>query len=302
MIREIEFLTEARGVQHALRADKDPKGRNKWLLGSIEGNGLPPVEAMGKRSHGLHGRSYDGVDVDAREIEVRMYAAGYSAEGCQTLLDASRRVVSVASDGLGVLRLTNAAGAAYRILARCTAFDVTETRKRSAMVEAVFDCPRSYFEDDVLHIAPVYTMTGGKEWPKDSGLERPYTFGSIQGGTGGVHSVEAVNAGDVDAPVVVRLSGAGLTAVTVKNETTGASIVIDGLDGAAGLELCTDPYDTYARFADGSDASRYVSLFSSLADFALVPGTNGLVITMEADSLNVAGTQIEWRGRYSTCL
>lgn len=301
MIREFEYTAEARGVQHALRADKDPKGRGKWLLGSIEGNGLPPVEVMGKRSHGLHGRSFDGVDVDGRELDVRMYAAGYSAEGCQALLDASRRAVSVASDGLGVIRLTNALGAVYRILGRCTAFDVSETRKRSVMVDAVFDCPRAYFESDVLHVLPVVAVAGGKEYREGVGLERPYIFGNIKEGAAS-QTLEAVNDGDVPAPVTVRLYGAGLTAVTVTNVTTGEAVVVSGLGSVDGIVLSTDPYDAYARFADGSDASRYVSLYSSLSDFALVPGVNVLRVDAVASSVTPAGTQIEWRGRYSSCL
>lgn len=302
MINAIEYFTERRGARYSLSADKLVHLRNAWHLRTIDGNGLAPAGIMGAQTYGLHGSSYDGISVDPREVGVELYADGYSPAGCQKLLDDARQAVSTGNNALGVLRLTNAAGRVARIGAKCVEFEAKEVRRKVAAVSAVFECPNPYFEDDVLHVAPVFTMTGGKEWPQGSGLERPYTFGSIQGGTGGVHPVEAVNAGDVDAPVTVRLSGAGLTAVTVTNETTGASIVIDGLDGAAGLELCTDPYNTYARFADGTDASRYVSLFSSLADFALVPGTNGLVITMEADSLNVAGTQVEWRGRYSTWL
>lgn len=299
MINAIEYYTErANGVRHSIEANKDVAKRNAWHLRTIDGNGLASTSIMGAQTHGLHGSSYHGISVDPREIGVELYADGYSPAGCQELLDNARHAITTGFDGLGVLRLVNARGHAYRIGAKCVDFEAKEMRRRVAAVSAVFECPNPYFEDDVLHILPVFTVTGGKTWP----LERAYTFASIQGGTAGTHAVSAFNAGDTAAPVTLKLSGTSLKAVTVTNATTGASIVVSGLGGVSGLELCTDPYNTYARLADGSDASRYVSLFSSVADFALEPGNNALTITMDADGLNAAGTQVEWRGRYAACL
>lgn len=299
MINEMEYYTErANGERHGITADKDTATKNSWRLRSIDGNGLAPAGVMGTQTHGLHGSSYHGLTVDAREIGVELYADGYSPAGCQELLDNARNAITTGYDGLGVLRLVNARGHAYRIGAKCVSFDAKETRRRVTAVSAVFECPNPYFEDDVLHVVPVVTITGGKSWP----LERPYTFANIEGSETGAHAVTAHNAGDTAAPVTIKLFGASLQAVTITNQTTGASIVVSGLGGVDGLELCTDPYNTYARFADGSDASKHVSLLSAVADFALEPGANALLIDMDADSLNAAGTQIEWRGRYSACL
>jgi hypothetical protein len=296
MITAIEYYTERPdGTRHGIQADKDVRQRNAWHLRSISGNGLAPTGTMGEQTHGLHGSSYHGLTVDAREIGVELYADGYSPAGCQELLDNARHAITTGFDGLGVLRLVNARGQAYRIGAKCVSFEARETRRKVMAVGAVFDCPNPYFEDDVLHVLPVLTMTGGKSWP----LERPYTFAEIQTGA---QTVTAYNAGDTSAPVTIKLSGTSMRAVTVTNATTGASIVVSGLGGVGGLELCTDPYNTYARLADGTDASRHVSLFSSIAGFSLAPGNNALVIDMDADSLNAAGTQVEWRGRYATCL
>lgn len=296
MINAIEYYTERpNGERHGIQADKDVRQRNAWHLRRIDGNGLAPAGTLGEQTHGLHGSSYHGLTVDPREIGVELYADGYSPAGCQELLDGARHAITTGFDGLGVLRLVNARGNAYRIGAKCVKFEATETRRKVAAVSAVFECPNPYFEDDVLRVLPVLTMTGGKTWP----LERPYTFADIQAD---VQAVTAYNAGDTAAPVTIKLSGASMRAVTVTNATTGASIVVSGLGGVGGLELCTDPYNTYARLTDGTDASRYVSLFSSIAGFALAPGNNTLTIDMDADSLNAAGTQVEWRGRYAVCL
>lgn len=299
MINEIEYYVEREnGVRHGITADKDAAKKNSWRLRSIDGNGLAPAGTMGAQTHGLHGSSYHGLTVDPREIGIELYADGYSPAGCQELLDNARHAITTGYDGLGVLRLVNARGHAYRIGAKCVSFDAKETRRRVTAVSAVFDCPNPYFEDDVLQVLPVVTVTGGKSWP----LERPYTFANIEGGAEGVHSITAHNAGDVAAPVTIKLTGTSLQAVTITNQTTGASIVIGGLGGVDGIELCSDPYNTYARFADGSDASAHVSLLSAVADFALVPGANALLIDMDAGGINAAGTQVEWRGRYSACL
>lgn len=296
MINAIEYYVERpNGERHSLAADKDVSTRNAWHLRTISGNGLAPTGTMGEQTHGLHGSSYHGLTVDPREIGVELYADGYSPAGCQELLDGARKAVTTGFDGLGVLRLVNARGHAYRIGAKCVGFDAKQMRRRVAAVSAVFECPNPYFEDDVLNVLPVVTMTGGKTWP----IVRPYRFASIQEG---VQTVNAVNAGDTAAPVTLKLSGTSLRAVTVTNATTGASIVVSGLGGVSGLELCTDPYNAYARFDDGTDASRYVSLFSAVSGFALEPGNNALTIDMDADSLNAAGTQVEWRGRYAACL
>lgn len=299
MINAIEYFTERQnGARHSLAADKDVRRRNAWHLRTVEGNGLAPAGIIGKQTYGLHGSSYHGLTVDPREIGVELYADGYSQTGCQELLDGARHAVTTGFDGLGVLRLTNARGQVYRIGAKCVEFEAKEMRRRVAAVSAVFECPNPYFEDDVLHVLPVFNVLGGKAWP----LVRPYSFAEIQGGAAGTHALSATNDGDTAAPVTLKLSGTSLKAVTVTNNTTGASVVVSGLGGVAGLEICTDPYNAYARLADGGDASRYVSLFSSLADFALAPGLNALTITMTADGLNAAGTQLEWRGRYATCL
>lgn len=302
MITAIEYSTQPGGVRRSFAADKKVHERNAWHLRSIEGNGLAPVEIMGNASHGLPGQSYRGVSVDAREVSAFLYADGATPAGCQNLLDAARAAISTGHDGLGVLRLENAAGRRYRIAAKCTAFDVVASYRRTAEVEALFTCPFAYFEDDTLQIAPVYNLTGGKEWPQGVGLERPYMFGSIEGEQGQEHYVDVFNAGDADAPITARLLGTGITAVDLENVTTGATVSVAGLDGTSGLVISTDPYDVRAELADGSDASAYVSLFSALADFKLAPGANTLRVRMESTGAAYAGTQIEWRGRYSTCL
>jgi hypothetical protein len=83
--------------------------------------------------------------------------------------------------------------------------------------------------------------------------------------------------------------------------TTGASIVVEGMS-VGGVEICTDPRNLYARFDDGSDASAYVSLFSNISEFMLRSGANEINVKMDASSVTAAGTLIEWRGRFTSCL
>ena len=301
MINAIEYTIEREGVSYALRADKNTAQKNAWHLATISGNGMPPTSALGGSSYGIAGRSYGGLSVDAREIEVDMYADGFSPAGCQQLLDDAARVVTTDNEALGVLRLTNSAGETYRIAAKAVDFAINEVKRRSALVDAVFHCPYAYFESDVLNIEPIFAIEGGKEYPEGVGLERPYTFGDVPSASDLNKTLTAYNAGDVAAPITLKLDGAGLSRVELVNETTGASIVVSGMS-VGGIELCTDENNLYARFEGGVDASPYVSLFSELSAFKLKPGANVLRVSCEASSVTAAGASIEWRGRYSVCL
>lgn len=301
MINALEYITQRGGQTFALRADKAVHERNAWHLKSIDGNGMPPASARGSSFYGIAGKSYSGLAVDSREIGAELYADGYSAASCQQLLNDVSRVVSTDSEALGVLRLTNAAGEAYRIAAKATDFSVSEIKRRAALCSVVFDCPYAYFESDVLNVLPLFAVEGGKEYHTETGgLERPYTFGNITAGAAD-QRVTVFNSGDVAAPCTFRLFGAGLSRVEIYNETTGATIVVSGMS-VGGIEICTDPNNLYARFADGADASRYVSLFSDLSAFVLASGANSIRVRMTASSVTVAGTCIEWRGRFTTCL
>lgn len=297
MIIELEYTTEFKGATRALKADKNVKQKNAWHLKSVKGNGLPPTDALGGASYGLAGRSYNGLSIDSREIEAEMYADGFSPAACQQLLDDARRVVSVGSEDLGILKLTNSLGEKYRIAAKALELTPSKTYRRSALVDALFYCPYSYFEGDTLQSVPLFAVQGGKEYP----LDRPYTFANSEA-TDGAKVAECFNAGDIAAPCTIKLFGAGLTRVEIVNQTTGAVIVVSGMDGVGGIEICTDANNLYARFDDGSDASAYVSLIAALSDFVLVPGLNYLSVEMTATSVTAAGTSIEWRGRYSSCL
>lgn len=298
MITEIEFINERKGVKHALHADKDTRKLNAWHLARISGNGLPPITANGGSSYGIAGRSYGGLAIEGREIEAEIYADGYDPNGCQALLSEIPRVFSADYEPLGVLRLANAAGEWFRIPAKCTAFDVAQQRRRSALCNAVFDCPYPYFESDTLHRNPIFAVSGGKEYP----LKRPYTFGNIEPGAGD-QTVSLFNEGDVSAPCIFKLYGASLQRVEVTNQTTGASIIVSGFMGTGGgIEISTDENDVYARFANGQDASAYVSLFSDISAFKLEPGENIVNVKMDASEVTVASTEILWRGRFTTCL
>lgn len=296
MINELEYITEREGVLYALRADKNMTNKNAWHLASVSGNGTPPASSLGEASYMLAGRSYDGLSVGAREVGAVLYADGYDAAGCQRLLSEAAFLVSTDSDALGYLRLVNAAGVAFRIPAKCVDLAIEKSYRRTAQVGAVFDCPFPYFESDVLYSQPLFAVEGGKEYP----LERPYTFGSITAGAKD-RTVYCVNEGDAAAPCTFRLFGAGLNRVEITNRTTGASIVVEGMS-VGGIEICTDPRNLYARFDDGSDASAYVSLFSDLSEFKLRSGVNEVNVKMTASSVTAAGTEILWRGRYTTCL
>ena len=300
MINELEYITEREGVSYALKADKNMKEKNVWHLASVRGNEMPPVSAMGEESHGLAGRSYNGLNVEGREIEASLYADGYDAAGVQGLLSRVPFLVSTDDDALGYLRLTNAAGVAARIPAKCVGLTPEKYYRRSAQVTAVFDCPFPYFESDVLHSTPLFAVEGGKEYPIGEGLERPYTFGSISAG-GSDQTVVCFNEGDAVAPCTIKLFGAGLERVEITNVTTGAAIIVEGMN-VGGIEICTDENNLYAVFDDGNDATAYVSQFSNIADFKLKSGANTINVKMTASSVTAAGTTIEWRGRFTTWL
>lgn len=301
MITAIQYSIERAGVTYALTADKDVKKRNAYALKSVSGNGLPGVSTLGSSSYGLPGKSYNGLDISDRDIDLDIYANGYSPAGLQELLDNARRVASVADDEtLGVLRLQNAAGAWYRIGARVTDMSINKAYRRAALLDMAFNCPQPYFESDTLHRLPLFAVTGGKEYPQDSGLERPYTFGNISS-TSKDQTVVVVNSGDLPAPLTIKLFGAGLSAVTITNKTTGAQIVASGMS-ASGIEISTDHDNLYAVTADGSDASAYISLLAYVSDFVLQPGANEIRVQMTASSVTAAGTEIMWRERFSSCL
>lgn len=301
MINAIEYTVERKGVSYALHADKNTAQKNAWHLKAIDGNGMPPTSAIGGASYGVAGRSYGGLSVDAREIELEMYADGFSPAGCQQLLNDASRIITPDNEAIGILRLTNALGETYRIPAKAVDFTVNTIKRRSALVSAVFHCPYAYFESDVLNVVPIFAVEGGKEYPIGEGLERPYTFGDVPMTSKQAQTVTAYNAGDVAAPCMLKLYGAGLKRVELVNETTGASIIVSGMS-VGGIEINTDENDLYARFEDGADASPYVSLFSQLSAFKLEPGANVLRVSCEATSVTAAGASIEWRGRYSVCL
>lgn len=299
MINAIEFVP-FEGAGLTLRADKNVKEKNAWHLKTIGGNGLPPVSVIGSASYGLAGASYNGVNVESREIELELYADGYSAAGLQQMLTDASRIMSVSNEALGYLRLINSLGKEFRIAAKPTDFAIDTHKSRTALLTMALECPFVYFEDDAPSILPVYAVEGGKEYVSGQGLERPYTFGNITAGTG-AQTIAAFNPGDVATPCIFRLFGSGLSMVEIENTTTGASILVQGMS-VAGIEICTDPNNLYARFADGTDASAYVSLADDLSTFELVPGANELQVSMTATSVQVAGTEIEYRGRYSLCL
>lgn len=303
MITELEYITQHNGASYAIRADKNVAKRNAWHLKTISGNALPPVSVLGSETYGIAGKSYGGMTIGGREIEAELYADGYSAASLQGMMADVSRVLSASASGLGVLRLTNHNGDRFRIAAKCTELEPDEQRRRSVLFSAVFDCPFSYFEGDTLNICPLFAVTGGKEYPQGGGLERPYMFGNIEAGAGD-QTVTLYNAGDVPAPCTFRLFGAGMSKVEITNKTTGAAIVVDDMPGdSSGIVISTDVNDQHAVFAStGEDASRYVSVFSNITDFVLMPGENVVNVKMTASSITTAGTSIEWRGRYTTCL
>lgn len=300
MINVIEYITEREGVKYALKADKDMMKKNAWHLASVKGNELPPVSTLGEASHGVAGKSYNGLNVESREIEAGLYADGYDAAGVQRLLSEVPFLVSADDDALGYLRLVNAAGVAFRIPAKCVSLTPEKYHRRSVKFGAVFDCPFPYFESDVLHSTPIFAVEGGKEYPIGEGLERPYTFGSIKAG-GSDQTVVCFNEGDAYAPCTIKLFGAGLERVEITNQTTGAAVIVEGMN-VGGIEICSDENNLYAVFDDGTDATAYVSQFSNISDFKLKSGANVINVKTTASSVTAAGTLIEWRGRFSSCL
>lgn len=261
-----------------LRADKHVAERPAWHLRTIDGNGMAPTSMEGTKTYGLPGTSYDGMQTDSREIGVKLYADAYSHGGLQEMLDEAARLMSPWYSGkLGYLKLENAAGKAFRIACKPTSFDVTRFHRRTAEVEATFGCPHAFFEDADEHRAQLFAADGSS-------------------------TIVCTNDGDYPAPVIIEVHGAGVTKVQVDNLTTGQSITTESLDSVGGLSVSTDPFDAWARFEDGTDATRYVSLFSAVSDFHLAPGENNIKVTATATSITTESTYMSWRGRYTTCL
>lgn len=304
MISAIEYISTPYGLERRLRADKAVHIKNAWHLRTISGNGLPDTSAVGGTSYGIAGSSYGGVSVSERDINIELYADGLNAAGVQRMLADGARVATVGDDALGTLRLTNSAGEVYRIAAKCVGYDVSKVYRRTAEVDMSFACPYTWFESDVLQRSPIIAVEGGKEYPQGSGLERPYTFGDLVDATGGAkeYALSIFNAGDVPAPCVFRIYGTGITAVEVSNAETGAEIIASDLPSVGGIVIDTDENSASASFADGTDASPYISLASYISDFRLMPGANAITVKVTADSLTAAGSAIEWRGRYAACL
>lgn len=303
MITALEYIVEPNGCRCSIFADKNVAQKNAWHLKTLGGNGLPPISALGAASYGLPGKSYQGITVDAREIEAELYADGYSIAGLQDMLDSVPRMLSGGHEGLGLLRLRNSAGKWARIGAKCIEFEEDERYRRTSLFGAVFDCPQPYFEDDLETVLPFTAVDGGKEYP----LDRPYLFGDIEGGTIGidgliVHEVEAYNAGDIECPCIINIYGEAIKALTITNQTTGKEITLQADAGLGRIEINTDPDNLYCLTDDEQDASAYVSLFNSISDFTLAPGANQLYIEIQATRETLAGTAIRFRGRYSAWL
>lgn len=297
MIEAVEYVTDGGRIV----ADKLMSARDAWHMKGIRGNGLAPTTALGSSTYGLPGKGYEGIHTDSREIDVEIYADAQSPWGLQRMVDELSRVLTASNAALGALRLRNAGGGEFRIPARCTSFDAEAVHRRSALYQVVFECPQPFFEDGASTIMYLAPASGGMTWP----VSYPSDFGNatnasatrLQG------SQTVINAGDIAAPALLRLNGTGLTAATVTNETTGASIVVTGVGGAYdGIEIDTDADKVGATFADGTDAARYVSMLSDISDFKIIPGENVISYDLRASSVDIASSALEFRGRYTTCL
>lgn len=298
MINALEYIAP-NGAR--LSADKDTRKRNAWHLADIDGNGFQ-ADAIGVEGYGLHGETFGGIRCEAREIEADVYADGFGVAGLQSMMKDVPRLACSDSEGLGVLRLMNAAGEWFRIPARLVEFKESKRRRAAALCGFVWRCPYFYFDSDTLHRVPVFAAEGGKEYISGEGLERPYTFGDIQGtADDGIHTLEVVNGGDAPAPVIVSVFGSGVTRLMMVNDTTGQSVYIQGMS-VGGVEVCTDSRNLYARFNDGTDATPYIGMAQDLSAFVLKPGYNLLRVKIEATSITVAGCEVRYRDRWSACL
>jgi hypothetical protein len=110
---------------------------------------------------------------------------------------------------------------------------------------------------------------------------------------------EAINAGDVDAPVLIRMYGEATT-VRMLNETTGETIeILTTLAAGEYVEIDTSPGKKAVTLVSGGVRSDLMAALNlSLADFwTLRPGSN--MVKFEADVNTSGSAEILWRQRYS---
>lgn len=320
MINEIEYIYTVGTKTTLIRADKDVSRRGAWHLASIDGNGLPDVSAMGGTSYGVAGASYTGLAIDARTITVKLYADAYGIVGLQQMMHDGALCASLNGDGLGLLRLRNAAGEWYRIAARCVAFEIEKQYMRSALVRLDFHCPYVWFEDDAETCVPIIAVQGGKEYDTVQGLQRPYMFGNYSdittSSSGACRTIEVVNLGDVPAPLTLDISGASISSVSLSSIEGGGTsynwrfeVIKDASETKPNeVRVCSDidNLGCWANYGNGLwvDYMGAVKLGDSspLTDAVIMPGYNKLTVTIGYTSLAVAGSEIKFRGRYTSCL
>lgn len=148
-----------------------------------------------------------------------------------------------------------------------------------ASVQLVATDPRVYVEQQQSDNVGLLVVSGGATFPMTFDL----TFGTV--GSGG--SMQLVNDGTFDAPVVFQIDGP-VTDPSITNDTTGEVLSFTGTIAAGSYYVV----DTAARsvMLNGT-ANRYNTLDASSSWFDLAPGVNDISFdadAYEADALLTA--------------
>lgn len=270
------------------------------LLG-LDGIGPVAVGAISRKSPGQVGVTAIDVLVPPRVIVLQSLIQAASLTDLWPVRAALSRALVVepalasATDpyALGRLRIRDRVGSPdleVGCIPQSVAMPMPAGNVGIAVADVEFFAPQPWWES-LYESQLVFSSTeGGLEWP----VEWPLEFE-----TNNVEQ-EAVNEGDVTAPVTMRLYGE-LTTPRMTNVTTGEAIEVTG-PVAAGeyLEIITAFAGKRVELvaADGTRTNAMDRLNLDVADFwRLRPGSN--TVRFEA-TVNTSGVALLlWRSRYS---
>lgn len=245
-----------------------------YILERVRGLGKPDYKLAASRGAYQHGETPYGLLLEPRYVDLRFHIRGRDRaelyelrEGLMAAL-ASPRAFDGSRQGRLVYQNDHGTWWTYAIPEGPDPDQRVEDWLLSARMG--FRCPAPHW---IAEASCALTMA-----MSDGAFELPFRF-PVRLGTRGF-SGEAVNAGQVASPPRIEIAGSGETPALI-NHTTGARLAVSRAIATGDLLVIdTDPeaLSVVIRTADGREiaAHSYLSLDSTLIDFALRPGVNAL--------------------------
>lgn len=262
------------------------------MIDGLEGSTVNVGDRTLPRGHGsVPGKHY--------EASRQMLATFVLARNTRDDLELAQRVLAdafkVSEDDQYALEYKKQGQPQRLVWCRATAFARGDTRvglSASPKVSLLAADPRIYSSEEHTDLLPLYAAAGGSI---DLPTELPFDLPA-----GVALEAAVVNAGNADAPVMLRVYGPSsgtLTGWTLQNQSTGASVTVTA-DIASGQVMT---YDSRAYITGSGDlvvsldgASRYGDWEQPRVPFVLPPGESVLRFTATGTA-TVVPAALTWR-------